>query len=259
MDRKLKNFKIKTAYNQISVKYCAGELEFRSPDNALQSVIDLKKTHRLALVNLEYMIAILLFIPAPKRILMLGTAAGSLLHFLRHYYPESHITAVDIDSELIEKLLQMNILPEADPQLDYVYDDAIHFISHCQQNFDLILVDVFNGTQSPRWVGEKNKLDILRNLLTEHGAIAFNLLIDSDHEFKRFYTNLRLTCQKQTLCMPVEGFENTIAYGFKEQLPQRDLAWYMEHTLEMSHKHSIDYMAVLSAIYTTNPSGEAII
>ena len=255
----MKNFKIETTYNQISVKYCAGELEFRSPDNALQSVIDLKKPHRIALVNLEYLIAILLFIPAPERILMLGTAAGSLLHFLRHYYPKSNITAVDIDSELIENLLQMNLLPEAGPQLNYVYDDAAHYIEHCQQNFDLILVDVFNGAQSPRWLSEKNKLDALYRLLAEHGALAFNLLIDSDHEFTRFYSNLRLTCQKQTLCMPVEGFENTIAYGFREQLPQRELAWYMEHTLEMSHRHSIDYMAVLSAIYTTNPSGEAVI
>ena len=259
MNSKSKNFKIETAYNQISVKYCAGELEFRSPDNALQSVIDLKNPHRLALVNLEYLMAILLFISAPERVLLLGTAAGSLLHFLRHYYPQSIITAVDIDSELIENLLQMNILPEAGPQLKYVYDDAVHFIAHSQQKFDLILVDVFNGAQSPRWLSEKNTLDSLYQLLTEQGATAFNLLIDSDHEFDRFYSNLRLTCQKQTLCMPVEGFENTIAYGFRGQMPQRELAWYMEHTLEMSHKHSIDYMAVLSTIYTTNPSGEAVI
>ncbi len=257
MDRILKNIKIETAYNKISIKQCAGKLEFRSPDDALQSVIDLETPHRIALVNLEYLIAILLFIPAPERILMLGTAAGSLLHFLRHHYPKSHITAVDIDSELIENLLQKKILPEAGPQLNYVYDDAAHYIQHSQQNFDLILVDIFNGAQSPRWLSEKNKIGALYHLLAEHGAMAFNLLIDSDHEFTRFYRNLRLTCHKQTLCMPVEGFENTIAYGFRDQLPQRELAWYMEHTLEMSHRHSIDYMAILSAIYTTNPSGEA--
>eukprot|EP00494_Astrolonche_serrata_P016707 UN16878 len=123
MGRKSKNFNIETAYNQIEVRYCAGELEFRSHDNALQSVIDLKQPHRLALPNLEYLIAVLLFISTPKRILMLGTAAGSLLHFLQHHYPDSSITAVDIDAELIEKLLQMNILPEAGEKLTYVYDD----------------------------------------------------------------------------------------------------------------------------------------
>jgi spermidine synthase len=43
----------------------------------------------------------LIFISAPERILVLGTAGGSLLHFLRHYYPQADITAVDIDNDLI--------------------------------------------------------------------------------------------------------------------------------------------------------------
>lgn len=59
--------------------------------------------------------------------------------------------------------------------------------------------------------------------------------------------------------MPVEDFENTIAYGFKKQIPERDMTWYMQRTLEMSQAQAIDYMEVLSAIYTTNPSDGGVI
>ena len=48
---------------------------------------------------------------ARKRILLLGTAGGSLVHFLRHYLPTPRFTAVDIDTELIEKMLELDILP----------------------------------------------------------------------------------------------------------------------------------------------------
>jgi spermidine synthase len=132
MEEKCKNFKIETAYNRIDVHFLPGRFELRSGDDALQSVIDLQNPHQLALRNLEYLVAVLLFIPQPKRVLMLGTAAGSLLHFLRYYYPEAAITAVDIDVELIEQLLDMEILPPAQAGLSYVYDDAARFIEHCR-------------------------------------------------------------------------------------------------------------------------------
>ncbi|MEM7562967.1 MAG: hypothetical protein AAF353_07930, partial [Pseudomonadota bacterium] len=168
------------------------------------------------------------------------------------------LTAVDIDSELIEQLLNMNLLPKANEKLSYVYDDAVHYINHTQDRFDLILIDVFDGAQSPDWLCENDFLQTLHRCLKPNGALGFNLLIDSEHEFNRFYRNLRLICQQQTLCMPVDGFENTIAYGFRQQPPQREMSWYIQHTLEMSQRHHIDYMEILSAIYTTNPSGEVI-
>ena len=103
---------------------------------------------------------------------MLGTAAGSLLHFLRHHYPQVEITAVDIDVELIETLKTRDILPTADSTLTYVYDDARHYVEHCQQNFDLVLVDIFDGSQSPAWLLEKWGSDKRLRVLSDQGAVA---------------------------------------------------------------------------------------
>lgn len=138
MEQEIKNFKIKTAYNRINLHRQGGRLELRSHDNALQSVIDLNCPHKLGLKNLEHLMSVLLFIPEPKSVLMLGTAAGSLLHFLRHYYPRTDITAVDIDVELVEKMLHMEVLPAAGEGLTYVYGDAARFMLSCDQSYDLI-------------------------------------------------------------------------------------------------------------------------
>ena len=259
MENKRKNFKIETAYNCINACFLQQRLELRSGDDALQSVINLENPHHLELKNLEYLMAVLLFIPEPEHILMLGTAAGSLLHFLRHHYPEAEITTVDIDIEFIEQLLQMEILPPAQAGLDYVYDDAAHFIEHSDQNYDLILIDVFNGAQSPAWLLEKNAINNLFRLLTERGALAYNLLVDSEHDFKRFYRDLRLVFDEQTLYLPVPGLENTIAYGIRSPRPAGEITQNMQQALELSERFEIDLMRVLAVVYDTNPAGCGVI
>jgi len=259
MEDNSKNFKIETRYNRINGFYLEDRLELRSGDDTLQSVIDLQNPHHLELRNLEYMMAVLLFIPEPKRILMLGTAAGSLLHFLRHHYPAAEITAVDIDVEFIEQMLEMKILPAAQAGLAYVYDDAAHFIEYCDQNYGLILVDIFSGAQSPAWLLKKNATNNLFRLVTERGALAYNLLIDSEHDFKRFYRELRLVFAEQTLCLPVKGLENTIAYGIRNPRPAVEMTQNMQQAIALSDRLEIDFMRVLAVIYNTNPVGRGVI
>ncbi len=253
MEENTKIFKIDTRYNRINLHQQGDRLELRSNDNALQSLIDLRNPHKLGLRNLEQMMSVLLFIPEPKRILMLGTAAGSLLHFLRHYYPGASITALDIDVALVEKMLQMDILPPAGEGLTYVYDDATRFILASEQEYDLILSDVFTGAQSPAWLLEKRYISGLYNRLSDRGAVAYNLLIDSEHDFKLFYRDLRLVFHRQTLCLPVKDFENTIAFGIRQPLPKREMSWYMQQAIELSDRLEIDFLKILSVIYNTNP------
>ena len=259
MDDSYKNIKIETPYNSINLVYHRGLIELRGADKSLQSAINLEKPHQLELRNLEYLISVLMFISAPQRVLMLGTAGGSLLHFLRHYYPQADITAVDIDNELITQLMDLEILPPADERLTYVFDDAARTIQSFEQRFDLVLVDVFNGAQSPPWLLEKSTLQKLHNMTSDNGALAFNLLIDSDHDFKLFYRYLRQLFKQQTLSLPVGGLENKIVYGIRGACPANDMASNMQTALELSAQLDIDFMPILSVIYNTNPVGDGLI
>ncbi len=256
---KLKNFKIQTAYNKIIACYSNEHLELRSGKGALQSVIDLQNPHRLQLRNLEYLMAVLLFIPEPRRILMLGTAAGSLLHFLRFHYPKSSITAVDIDTEMIEELLKREILPAAQSGLSYVHSDAAQFIRNTDKSYDLVLLDIFNGSHSPAWLLEKESIDSLARLLNQQAALAYNLIIDSEHDFKRFYRDLRLVFDQQTLYLPVKGLENTIAFAIRSTSTTQDMSGHMQQAMLMSERLEIDLMRVLSVIYNTNPVNHGVI
>ena len=258
MDSDFQNYKVETAHNSMTLHRSGKLLELRSHEGALQSRIDCDAPHRLALRNLEYLLGILLFVPPPRRVLLLGVAAGSLIHYLRHHF-DARITAVDIDAELIEQLIGFGILPPADSRLTYVYADARQWIAGEEAGYDLVLVDLFTGAHSPRWLLDKPKLGELRRLLTANGALAFNLLIASESDFNRFYRNLRLVFERRTLCLPVAGFDNTVAYAFARLPPKRDLSAHREHAQSLQCELEIDLTRVLAAIYNTNPLGGGVL
>jgi spermidine synthase len=259
MDDQPENCKIVTEYNSIHLVYERQRLELRSHDKALQSVINLASPQTLELANLEYLMSVLLFIPSPKRILMLGTAAGSLLHFLRYHYPRAAITTVDIDAELIAQLRQMSILPPATKELTYVYEDAANFISRSDDVYDLVLVDVFNGAQTPAWLLKKAVIQQLYDLTSTGGALAFNLLIDSDHDFGMFYRNLKQRFGDKALSLPVAGLENKVVYAIREPNATSAMPSNMQRAVELSAQLELELVPILSVIYNTNPVGRGLL
>lgn len=258
MEGDWQNFKLRTAHNAMTLHRSGRQLELRSSDGALHSRIDLDAPHRLALKNLEFMLGALLFVPPPKRVLLLGTAAGSLLHHLRHYF-EVDITAVDIDADLIERLIEFGVLPKASAGLSYVYADAVHFVADCDSHYDLVLVDLFSGAYSPRWLLDKSMLGRLAAMLGPRGALVLNLLIASESDFKRFYRDLRLVFARRTLCVPVAGLDNTIAFGFAAPPDLPGLQARREQAQALGRALDIDMEAILAAIYNTNPAGGGVL
>lgn len=256
---KIDAIKFNTRHTSLSIVRTANTLELRFGEDSLQSRLNIKYPHNLELKNLKYLSAILLFIPAPRNILLLGTGGGSLVHFLRYHYPQSHLTSVDFDAELQELMHQKMLLPEANKNLQYVIDDAAKFIHHCEQQFDLILVDIFDGSQSPDWLLGLPGIRQMYSLLSDQGAVAYNLLIESEHSFKLFSRNLTRVFERQTLFLPVERFDNKLAYGFRARPTRHEMSYYLQHASNMAEMHDINYNEVLAAIYNANPVGSGII
>lgn len=252
-------FKTKTSYGRFTIARSTDYVELRSASDALQSLINISNPQQLELKNLQYLMGILLFSAIPHNILLLGTGGGCLIHFLKYFFPDCHLTSVELDSELQALMHEKMLLPEASENLHYVIDDAVHYLQHCTQQFDLILVDIFDGNQSPNWLREPGNIRQMRALLSDQGAIGYNLLFDSEREFKLFQRNLTQVFAERYLILSAKGYDNTLAYGFRNQPPEHDMTFYMQQAVQMSELHNIDYNAVLAAIYTNNPVGSGII
>ncbi len=252
-------FKVNTAYNSIYIESDENCYTLRTAEQDLQSRVNRRNPEQLVLKNLRYLMGILLFLPAPENICLLGAGGGCLIHFLRHHYPDVHITAIDIDGELLEIMHRDMILPRADERLSYVIDDAAHYIDTCRDRFDLIIVDLFLGNRSPVWLLHTESMQKLRTMLRDSGGLSYNLVIDSERDFNQFYASLRRIFHRQTLCLPVEGLDNTIAFAFRQSPPVRDMTNNLKIANEFSNWQGMNYMEILSVIYGTNPTGQGVI
>ncbi len=235
------------------------ELVFDHAPDAVQSAIVKSAPQKLVLQNLQYLMGILLFIDTPKKFLLLGVGAGSLVHFLRHHFPHSHITGIELDENLLQVAQQSMLLPAADDRLDYVVADARNWVETCEQSFDLVVLDIFDGNQTPGWVFSREFTTQLQRCLTPKGALAYNLLINSERGFEQFYSLLRQVFRQQTLCLETEQYANILLYARNFNAPPKTMGALLEAAQAAEQRFDLPFHQILSVIFNINPQGSGMI
>ena len=114
--------------------------------------------------------------PSPvKTCLILGLGGGTAAALVNHFWPQAHITAIELDPVMIKlgkKYLNLNKVQN----LTIVQADASRWVIICRQKFDLILVDLYHGHQPPAFVFQTAFLRQLNRLKSPQGVIIFNFL-----------------------------------------------------------------------------------
>ncbi len=247
-------FKTQTQHGPVWINQQQDILQLKFDMVATQSEVNTREPHQLRMNNLKYLMSVLLFIEPPRNILLLGVGGGSLIHFVRHYLPQTHITGVEYDAELLEIVHEHFLLPPAGPFIDYQIADAREYIKHCQDSYDLIIVDLFNAFQSPQWLLQSNTINLLQGLLSPRGAIGYNLLINSDKDFKKFYQQLRNRFQRQTLFMETQDYQNILFYALNFKVDKKSISEYLQLAQQLQETYPLPFNEVLSTIYSMNPT-----
>ncbi|MCG8621266.1 MAG: fused MFS/spermidine synthase, partial [Proteobacteria bacterium] len=234
-------------------------LQLKFDHEAIQSEINRQQPQQLVMQNLQYLMGILLFMPEPENILLLGVGGGSMVHFLRHHFPQSHITGVELDAKLLETAHDKLLLPRADDQLTYCIQDARDHVTLTREKYDLIVVDIFDGSQSPDWILELEFTQELKRCLRKNGGLTYNLLIDSEKKFSQFYQMLRQVFDHQTLCLDTEDYENILVYALNFKNERLSMPELMEKGWDYEEKLKLPFRQILAAIYDINPVDSGII
>lgn len=113
----------------------------------------------------------------PRRILLLGLAAGSVARALRALDPDAEIVGVELDAEVLRLARRHFDLDRLGIEL--VVGDARRYLRRERRRFDLIVEDVFVGpsrsVRKPDWVpGEGYRL--IRRRLRPGGYVVSNTI-----------------------------------------------------------------------------------
>jgi spermidine synthase len=130
---------------------------------------------------------------APKSILMLGLAGGTAFRILRHLLPDCQLTAIDIDSEIVELAREHMDLDSLN--IEVVTTDAYPWLEKNRRTFDVVFDDIYLAGKTDVFRSRSWTVDILSHLrraVAPGGILAVNLVIGKGHRTMQSHTRKML-------------------------------------------------------------------
>ena len=109
---------------------------------------------------------------APRRVAILGNAAGTTSRAYEEFFPRTRVDGVEIDSELSEigrKYFDMN-----NPRLHLYHEDARPFLRRIDASYDVISVDAYRQPYIPFYLTTVEFFETVRDRLTPGGVLIVN-------------------------------------------------------------------------------------
>jgi spermidine synthase len=113
-----------------------------SGEEAVETVLNLKKPYELVTPYCRAMFASYLLRPKQQQVLIVGLGGGAMIHFYQHYDPEVKVDAVEIDPKVVE-LADRYFETRAGGNTRIITDDAFHYFETNATRYDVIYLDAF--------------------------------------------------------------------------------------------------------------------
>ncbi len=109
----------------------------------------------------------------PRRLAILGNAAGTTARAYGHFFPRTAIDAVEIDGELTA--IGRRYFDLRAPRLRTITADARPFLRRTTARYDAILVDAYRQPYIPFYLATKEFFALVRDRLRPGGVVLVNV------------------------------------------------------------------------------------
>src|SRR5919198_40071 len=110
---------------------------------------------------------------APRRVAILGNAAGTTSRAYEQFYPRTRVDGVEIDAELSDigrRYFDMN-----NPRLHLYHEDARPFLRRIDARYDVISVDAYRQPYIPFYLTTVEFFETVRDRLAPGGVLIVNV------------------------------------------------------------------------------------
>ena len=111
---------------------------------------------------------------APRRVAILGNAAGTAARMYDHYFPAARVDGVEIDGELTEIGRRYFDLP-AGRNVQTHTDDARPWLRRSPGGYDVIVVDAYRQPYIPFYLATREFFALVRERLAAGGVVVVNV------------------------------------------------------------------------------------
>ncbi len=148
----------------------------------------------------------------PRKVLLIGLGAGSLLKFLYRHRPRARFTVVEIDPRVPAMARDRFNLPDDAQRIDIVIDDAARFVESAARCYDLILVDGYDHRARAGNLDNEAFYHGCRARLDDNGLVAFNLFGNS-RGYRRSLERINTAFDDRALAFPSSDSGNVVCFA----------------------------------------------
>jgi len=163
----------------IDIREDAGVRTLHFGSDWVQGAMRIARPWNLELEYTREMMASLLLRDAPRKVLLIGLGAASLIKFMYRNYPQAHLTVVEIEPAVVAAARQFFKLPEDPKRLHLVIGDGAEYVLNSHKKFDLILVDGFDEKARTGALETLPFYQACRAHLSDDGILSVNMLTRS--------------------------------------------------------------------------------
>jgi spermidine synthase len=109
----------------------------------------------------------------PRRVAILGNAAGTMARAYGRLFPETRVDGVEIDAELSE--IGRRYFGLEGPRLALHHEDARPFLRRTDARYDVIAIDAYRQPYIPFYLSTREFFELCRDRLAPGGVIVINI------------------------------------------------------------------------------------
>lgn len=221
----------------------------------MQSEMSLKAPNDLAIRYTQKMMAFLLFVPRPKRVALIGLGGGSLVKFCYHRLPGTHMTAVELNPDVIA-FRETFFVPPDDERLQIIEGDGAEFIQTVEKGLDALLVDAFDKTGFAPSLANREFFQDAYDKLAGNGVLVINLAGEKE-SYAGLIGEAMHVFDDQVIVISVPDDGNHVLYAFKERYFEPRWRWLHNHAKELRARHGLDFPAFVQKMERSSKLGFA--
>jgi len=202
-----------TAY--VSERFGVRSLHIGS--DTVQSSMRLTKPYDLELSYTRSMMAFLLFVPPPKRALMIGLGGGSLAKFVHRRMPEARVTAVEVSPQVLAIARQYFHVPDdSPPHFQVIVGDGSEYVAREDVSADVLFVDGYDADAHAEELASRSFYAHCCARIRPGGMLVVNLW-GGDKLFTTLSQRIAAAFPGGTLSLPAERPGNIIVLAFRDK------------------------------------------
>lgn len=218
----------------------------------IQSGMRMSEPDELELAYTRSMMAFLLFLPEPRRVVSIGLGGGSVNKWLYRRFPQVEQVVVEVNAGVIAVARQYFHVPPDDARLQIKQGDGARWVAENPDTADVILVDGYDGEAHVKTLASPDFYSAAAASLRGAGMLVVNLW-GSDRNFDEYLRRIETAFNGQVTCVPALQKGNIIALAFKSQ-PSR-LGWdeLNERARSLQARYGLEFVRFVEGMKRLNP------